>query len=65
MFPISLCPKLFPLFIIAVPGPGVSSTFFGGKQMKSEKALAELVCLLRKKTQHEYERKWDYEFESV
>lgn len=31
----------------------------------NEKALEELVCLLRKKTQHGYERKCYYEFESV
>lgn len=33
IFPLSLCPKLSP-FLIAVPGPGISSAFLGGKQMK-------------------------------
>lgn len=63
MFPTRLCPKLFTLFIIVVPGPGISSAFFGGKQLK--KALEELICVLKQKTQHEYERKCYSEFVSV
>lgn len=63
MFPFSLSPKLFPLLLIAVPGLGISSAFFGGKQMKKKKSLEELVCLLRKKSQDE--RTCYYELESV